>query len=97
MEQWGRIHLPRQGTEVRSLIRGGSTCCGAAKPLCLNHRARAPQPVSHSYQACLLQPLKPVCSEPVLRNQRSPHREKTVFCNQRSPHLPPLKKAHAPH
>ena len=28
-----RIHLPMQGTQVRSLVREDPTCCGAAKPM----------------------------------------------------------------
>ena len=31
--QWIRIHLPMQGTWVRSLVREDSTCCGAAEPM----------------------------------------------------------------
>ena len=27
MVQWLRIHLPMQGTRVRSLVREDSTCC----------------------------------------------------------------------
>ena len=31
--QWLRIHLPKQGTWVQSLVREDSTCCGATKPV----------------------------------------------------------------
>ena len=31
--QWLRIHLPMQGTRVRSLVRGDPTCRGATKPM----------------------------------------------------------------
>ena len=30
MVQWLRIHLPMQGTRVRSLVREDSTCCKEA-------------------------------------------------------------------
>ena len=30
--QWIRIHLPMQGTQVRSLVREDLTCCRATKP-----------------------------------------------------------------
>ena len=30
--QWLRIHLPVQGTQVRSLVLEYHTCCGATKP-----------------------------------------------------------------
>ena len=32
--QWLRIHLPKQGTWVQSLVREDSTCHGAIKPVC---------------------------------------------------------------
>ena len=32
--QWIRIHLPVQGTQVRSLVQEYSTCLGATKPTC---------------------------------------------------------------
>ena len=31
MAQWLRMHLPRQGTQARSLVQEDPTCCGAAK------------------------------------------------------------------
>ena len=44
--QWLRIHLPVQGTQVRSLVWEDPTCFRAAKLLCLNHWSpRAPEPV----------------------------------------------------
>ena len=43
--QWLSIHLPMQGTQVRSLIWEDSTCPGAIKPLC------------HSDWACPLEPV----------------------------------------
>ena len=35
--QWLRIHLPRQGTQVRSLVWEDPTCRGATKPVCHNY------------------------------------------------------------
>ena len=35
--QWLRICLPRQETQVQSLIQEDSTCYGATKPLCQNY------------------------------------------------------------
>ena len=40
MVQWLRIHLAMPETLVQSLIWGDSTCCGAAKPVHDNYRAR---------------------------------------------------------
>ena len=37
--QWLRICLPMQGTQVRSLVRGDSTCRGATKPMRCNYRS----------------------------------------------------------
>ena len=48
--QWLRIHLPMQGTRVRSLVREDPTCSGATKPvpqlLSLRSRAHKPQLLS---------------------------------------------------
>ena len=35
--QWLRIHLPMQGTRVRSLVWEDPTCRGAAKPVRHNY------------------------------------------------------------
>ena len=35
--QWLRIHLPMQGTWVRSLVQEDATCHGAAKPVHHNY------------------------------------------------------------
>ena len=37
--QWVRIHLPMQGTQVRSLAQEDSTCCKATKPVRLYYRS----------------------------------------------------------
>ena len=62
--QWIRIHLPMQGTQVRSLVREHSTCCGTSNPVCQN------------YWVPILQLLKPACLEPMLHNRGNHHNEK---------------------
>ena len=42
---------------------------------------QAAKPTCHDYGACLLQPLKPVCLEIMLHNNRSHFKEKPVPCN----------------
>ena len=49
--QWLRICLPMQGTQVRSLVQEGPTCCGAAKPVSRNYWACALELISHNYWA----------------------------------------------
>ena len=68
--QWIRIHLPMQGTQVQYLACEYYTWGGATKS------------VSDTYGAHVLQSLKPVCLEPVLRNKRSHHSEKPVHYNE---------------
>ena len=43
MVKWLRICLPLQGTWVQSLVQEDSSCCGAPKLMCHNHRACALQ------------------------------------------------------
>ena len=74
--QWLRIHLPRQGTRVRALVREDPTCRGATKLTCHNYWACALEPASHNHWAHTPQLLKPACLEPVLRNKRSHCNEK---------------------
>ena len=64
--QWLGIHLPMQGTRVRSLVREDPTCRGATKPM------------HHNYRACEPQVLKSKHLEPMLRNKRSHCDEKPV-------------------
>ena len=81
MAQWLRIHLPMQGTQVRSLVREDPTC------------RQATNPVRHNYWACALEPveartpqlLKPARLEAMLCNERSHCNEKPVHRNQRKP------------
>ena len=35
--QWLRVHLPKQGTRVRALVREDPTCHGATKPVRHNY------------------------------------------------------------
>ena len=65
------VHLPVQGTWIRSLVWEDPTCNGAYKPMC------------HSYWAHVLQALKPAHPEPVLCNKRSHSKEKPMHHNQR--------------
>ena len=80
--QWLRIRLPRQGTEVRALVREDPTCRGATKPVHHNYRACALEPASRNYWARVLQLLKPTHLEPVLCNKRSHCNEKPVHQNE---------------
>ena len=58
MGQGLRIRLTMQGTRVRSLVRGDSTCWGAIKPVCphtpepvlLNKRSHRDKAPSHGNQ-----------------------------------------------
>ena len=65
-----RIHLPMQGTRVRSLVWEDPTCRGATKP------------PSHNYWAHMPQLLKPTCLEPVLHNNRSHRNKKPAHRNK---------------
>ena len=65
MAQWLRIHLPMQGTQVRSLVQKDPTCRGATKPVCHNYQACALEPASHNYWTRVPQLLKPTHLEPV--------------------------------
>ena len=80
--QWLRIRLPKQGTQVRALVREDPTCCGAAKPVRHNYWACALEPECRNYWAHVPQPLKPARLEPMLRNKRSLHNEKPTHCNE---------------
>ena len=95
--QWLRIHLPMQGTRIRSLVWEDPTCRRATKPMCHNYWACALEPASRKHWAHVLQLLKPVCLEPVLCNKRSkattmrsPH-----TTTKSNPHSPQLEKPHA--
>ena len=61
MAQWLRIHLPMQGTWVRTLVQEDLTCYGATKPMCHNYWAFALGPTSHNYWAHAPQLLR-LCS-----------------------------------
>ena len=80
--QWLRIHLPMQGTRVRSLVLEDPTCRGATKPMCHNYWTCALEPVSHNYWARVPQLLKPARLEPVLQNKRSCRNETPAHRNE---------------
>ena len=79
--QWVRIHLPMQGTWVRSLVREDLTCHG---PQLLSLSSRAGEP----------QPLKPECRESV-RQEKPLQGEARVLQLDSSPCSPQLEKASA--
>ena len=78
-----RIHLPVQGTRVRSLVEEDSTCCRAAKPVYHSCWAHALAPTSCNSWARVQKLLKPVCLESVLHNQRSHCKGKPEHHNSR--------------
>ena len=82
MVRWLRIHLPMQGTWVLALVREDPTCRRATKPMCHSYWACALESVSHNYWAHMLQLLKPVHLEPVLRNKGSHRNEKPAHHNE---------------
>ena len=67
---WLRIHLPMQGTRVRSLFWEDPTCHGATKSS------------SHNYWDHMPQLLKHTCLEPMLHNKRSYCNEKPAHRNK---------------
>ena len=69
---WLRMHLPKQGTRVQSLVREDPTCHGATKPVRHNYWACSLEPASHNYWACMPQLLKPAWLEPVPCNKEKP-------------------------
>ena len=80
--QWLRIHLPMQGTWVRSQVQEDPTCHGATKLVHHNYWACTLEPAGHNYWARVPQLLKPVHLEPVLHNKRSHLNEKPMHCNE---------------
>ena len=57
--QWIRIHLPMQGTRVKSLVWEDSTCHGATKPTCHNYRSPwAQSPCSATREATAMRSLR---------------------------------------
>ena len=73
--QWLGIRLPRQGTQVQSLVQEDFTCHGATKLMC------------HNYRAHTLHLLKLAHLEPALRDERSHCSEKAEHCNEEQPPL----------
>ena len=69
--QWLRVHLPMQGTQVRSLVLEDPTCLGATKPVC-HCWVLALEPGSCNYWALVQQPLKPEHSRVCAPQQEKP-------------------------
>ena len=68
-------------TRVQALVREDPTCRGATKPVCHNYWACTLEPASYNYWARVLQLLKPVHLEPMLRNKGSHRNEKPAHRN----------------
>ena len=68
-------------TRVQALVREDPTCRGATKPVRHNYWACALEPASYNYWARVLQLLKPVHLEPMLRNKGSHRNEKPAHRN----------------
>ena len=82
--QWLRIHLPMQGTMVRSLVWEDPTCHGATKPVLHNYWACTLEPASHNYWAHTRQLLKPTHSRAHVPQLLSPHAATTDACTPRA-------------
>ena len=80
--QWLRIHLPMQGTQVRSLVLEDPTWRGATKTVRHNYWACILELTSRNCWACMPQLLKTVHLEPTLHNKRSHCNEKPVHCKE---------------
>ena len=94
MARWLRIHLPLQGTWVRSLVREDPTCCGATKPVSHNDWACTLEPVSHNYwsprattiEAHVPRARAPQQEKPLQWQARAPQwRVAPARCNKRKP------------
>ena len=89
MVQYLRIHLPTQGTWIRSLVQEDPTCCRATK-------ARSPQLLSQCSRACELpstEPMSPrVCA---LQQEKLPQWEARTLQWRGAPGSPPSEKARA--
>ena len=92
VEQWTRIHLPMQGTQIWSLAQEDSTCCRATKPpvpqiLSLHSRPHRLQQLGPR-----LQLLKPVRIEHI-SIAREATSMRSLCTSKNSPHLPQVEKA----
>ena len=81
--QWLGIHLPIQGTQVRSLAWEDSTCCKATKPMRHNYWAQVLASTGCNYWS-------PLTLEPRFHNKRSHPNEKSVPQLGSSPRSPQL-------
>ena len=75
---------PLSRSQSRVPCTGSSESWTQVKPLIQEDSARhrATKPVCHKYWAHVLQLLKPMCLEPVLRNERNHHSENSTHCNK---------------
>ena len=71
-----------QGTRAQALVGEDPTCRGAIKPMLHDYWAWALEPASQNYWAHVLQLLKPMSLEPVLRNKRSHRNERPKHRNE---------------
>ena len=73
-----------------------SPCTTTTEPTCHNYWSPSSLgPTCHNYWACVLQPLKPACLEPVLHNKRSHPMRSPHTATKSSPRSPHLEKAHS--
>ena len=72
MVQWARIHLPRQGAQVRFLIQEDRVRHRATRPVGRNYRAHSHTAEAHSLA-------------PVLSDRGAPQREALTHHSQREP------------
>ena len=101
--QWLRIHLPVQGTRVRSLVREDPMCCRATKPARHNCWAHTPQLLKPMRsRACVPQLLESTCHKywahtlqllkPVHPNKRSHLKENPTHHNEEWPPLTAMRE-----
>ena len=74
--QWIRIHQPRQGTQVWSLVGDIPHAAEQLSPLCHNYRTRALEPTRCNQSPCVLQLRKPSRSwARALQQEKPPQQE----------------------
>ena len=88
VEQWLRIRLPMQGTQVRALVWEDPTCCGATNPVRHNYRACTLELESHNYWS--------PCTESACSATREATAVRSLCtATKSSPRSPQLEKAPA--
>ena len=92
--QWLRIHLPMQGTQVKSLVREDPTCRGTTKPVHHSYWACTLEPTLRNYWVPVLQLLKPTCCRACVLQLLS---SRAATTEARAPRAHALQwEAHAP-